>query len=119
MFIEKTKFVVSWMICLVLGLAASTSIIVGATKPLENDVFVPKALTNVAYFFGAYTDAWDWYPNSGTISDNLLSPIGIVSLIAFAIGVAGGWFSRRRLAELNEISRSLRRAQLQNKYRGQ
>jgi hypothetical protein len=89
MFIAKAKFAAYWAISAVLGLAAGASIIVGVSKSIGNGGFAPNPLTRLSYFVGSHVGIWDWYPNSGAILDSLLSGIGIVSLIAFAIGVAG------------------------------
>jgi len=118
MFIAKVKLAAYWAISAVLMLAAGASIIVGVSKSLWSNGFALNPLMRLVYNFGSEIGIWHWYSNSGDISDNLLSGIGIVSLIAFAIGVAGGWFSSRRFVELNQISRSLRTERLQNKYRG-
>lgn len=107
------------MLCVVLFLAACASMIVGVTKSLASYSLVPNALWNVGYSFGVQMGIWDLYPNNDTIPDNLLSPVGIMSLIAFAGGAAGIVFSRYRLAELKEISGSLRKERMQNKFRRQ
>ena len=118
MLFAKARLVAFLVICAVLALAAGASIIVGILKAICSGGSAPDQLTQVVYFYGSAVRIWDWYSDSGVISDNLLSTIGILSLITFAISVAGGGILSRRFAELHSISRSLRMERLQNKYRG-
>ncbi|WP_146926901.1 hypothetical protein [Asaia bogorensis] len=118
MFNLRAKLAACWVISAILGLAAGASIIVGISKSIWSSGYALNPVARLGFIFGSDVGIWEWYSDSGDVSDNLLSGIGIVSLIALVIGLAGGWFSSRRLAELNQVSRSLRTERLQNKYRG-
>lgn len=117
MFIEKVKYSALWTVCGAVSLLAGASIIVGLTKSLMIGGFTQNPFAKLGYLLGAHMGILDWYPNSPSVVDNFLSAIGIASIVSFVIAVSAGVFSRRRVAELNQVSRSLRTERLKSKYR--
>lgn len=117
MFKDRVRVSIFWLLSLIVALLAGASIIVGTIKFTLAGSSISNPVFKMGYLVGSKLRIWNLYPDSGPVSDFLLSAVGILSFAVFIISIICGWFSMRFLVEINVAARSLRAEKLINKYR--